>query len=311
MRHVLRLLVSAALCLGARAAVATEILIPAYFDPIASATEWNRIATAVDQSYKITTIINPFNGPLAANNPLTPAWLQVTDRVNCGTCGSALGFVYTRYGARPIDEVKADIRAYRDQGYDLSGIFIDELPSQDQLLGRFPGPLGSQAEYVAYYSELYRFIKEDIGRPNWRVVANPGTNTGEVFFTGEGIYGRSADSLVVLEQTGDFLLNGYVPSAWNANYTNDIGYIIHSTGANQFDDVLARISSNGGNIVYITNGAFPEFGIDARYSQLTGYWDRLLATADRCEVPEPATMVLLGIGIAGFAFTRRRRLAAA
>lgn len=292
----------------ARIAHATEILVPAYFEPAGSSlADWQRIISAVDANYKITTIINPGNGPTPGNPSLLPSWVQASADT-CGTCGGSLGFVYTRYGLRPLDEVKADILAYRSLGYTLKGIFIDEMPSWWQM-NQGEGPLTRQG-FLGYYSQLYSFIKSL--DPNWRVMGNPGIRTDEILMTGGEGFGRAADSLVVLENSADYLLNSYQADAWNkkADYRGKLGYLIHATPTTALlADVLNRINQNGGDILYVTDGVLGT-DFDTRYSQLTAYWNQMLALAEICAVPEPSTYALfiMGLTLLGVAARRRQTL---
>ena len=108
-------------------------------------------------------IINPNNGEDAVAPP-SAAFLEGLGliREEAGThfsISSVYGYVYTSYGARDIELVKAEIDGYADGwASNVGGIFVDEvhnIEAQD-----------------AYYAELFAYIK-GLGL---RGIANCGTN---------------------------------------------------------------------------------------------------------------------------------------
>lgn len=99
------------------------LLVPAYFDPSADSADWNRMCSAATQ-VPLIAVMNPDNGP--------GQQMDVNDlsaNINLDLCGgSTIGYVHTRYGKRPLAQVKRDVRRYFDW-YQPDGIFIDEMPS--------------------------------------------------------------------------------------------------------------------------------------------------------------------------------------
>lgn len=340
------------LFLSTRALASFEVMVPAYFYPggyadagplTAGGADWAALASAASAGYKVTAILNPASGPGTA---LDPNYLSAAYGVRCGVCSQVLGFVYTRYAERPIEQVKADIDRYYEL-YPVSGIFLDEMVSEYMLGAEnqtYKGPTGdivtikSAATYLAYYSELYRYIQTKTAaspfvKPNGtpvatgtRVVGNVGINAAEITLTGGKVgnvtYGKLADDVIVLEQSYDFLVGNvapgaekYVVSEWNksvpGDYRDNLGYLIHTTPTSAAAaNALATIAADGGGIAYVTNAGL---GPDT-FSQLSPYWSMLLANCTYCPpatVPEPSSGALLAIlGVAAIASRRRRALAA-
>lgn len=310
-----------ALLISPSRAAPVELIVPAYFLPqfndVSLTGDWATLAGASNNGYRVSAILNPASGPGAARSG---TWAAAAAAFTCDRCESLLGFTSTRYGLRPIAEVEAEIDAYYSW-YPVTGIFLDELPSEADMLDvDVNGALiqGSQWDAkMAYYDRLYRYIKAKAPAGDTRVVGNPGTRAVEEFLTGELLaggslrYGPAADALIVFEGMADTLLGAkgqsrYVPTPWNsapgASYADQLGYIVHTSAQERLADVLNRISSNGGGIAYVTDGA--EFPVDQRYTALPTNWNSLLAQAEFCEVPVLASGPLLALGLVLLAFNR-------
>lgn len=316
---------------ASRAHATFEIMVPAYFYPAPGtqgATDWATMASAASAGYQITAILNPEAGPGAAQDGL---YLNAAYGVRCGVCSQVLGFTYTRYGERPIEQVMADIDKYY-RFYPVSGIFLDEMVSEymlrpDSVGKTYVDPLGATVTikpasfYLDYYARLYTYIQGKTAttpfvKPNGtpvatgtRVVGNVGINAAEISLTGGFGYGKMADDVIVLENTAKFLTDGsYTPSAWNFNsgYTDDIGYLIHTTPTlTDALGALATIAKNNGGIAYVTDGPV---GPDT-FGHLSPYWSSLIAACTFCPpttVPEPSSALLALIGMGALAVRRRR-----
>jgi len=302
------------LCAGTAKAGPFEVFVPAYFEPTlqggALTGPWQTLAQSAAQGMRLSVILNPASGP----GPLPPpaVWAEATAAFRCDRCEDLLGFTSTRWGERPIEEVKAEIRAYYEH-YPVTGIFLDELPSEADMLdvdangALIRSPIW--AARMAYYSELHAFVRSLGGPARGRVVANPGTRTIEAFLTGEAGYGPGADDLIVFENDAATLLGGgYVPTPWNADpaYRDHLGYLVHSTDAAQLSTVLSRVQGNGARIVYVTDGTDPPGPTDARYTQLPTYWAALSAQAEVCEIPVPGSAALCLLAGLWLPIARRR-----
>ena len=120
---------------------ALGILIPAYFDPGSGNTNWDTLARASER-VPLTAIMNPNNGP--GTSPKA-AYTQAIAKLHTSG-GRVIGYVYSSYTKRPIDQVKADVDRY-DSYYNIDGFFVDEM-TNDNI-----------AAHLTYYDDLYRYIK--------------------------------------------------------------------------------------------------------------------------------------------------------
>jgi hypothetical protein len=192
---------------GMAHAVDLRIMIPLYSYPSWYSPAnyiWDDVAAAA-HAVPVTAIINPNNGP-DGGPPNSDYVVGLNELRTNGV--TILGYVYTSYGSRDTNTVKADIDLY-DQYYNLHGIFLDEVASGTNQL--------------AYYGQLYDYIKT---KPKLRVVVtNPGTQQNETYLA------RPATDTTVIFENG---------SGWNS-YTHD-AYLTNYP-ANRFAALVYNCSS--------------------------------------------------------------------
>ncbi len=166
--------------------VALGILVPAYFSPT-SGGYWSALNQAADR-VPLIAIMNPSNGPSTSVNS------NYTSAVNAlrSAGGRVIGYVYSSYTARPLVDVKADIDRYH-AFYTIDGFFVDEMTND------------SDATHLAYYEELYQYIKAK--RSSYLVVGNPGINTTASYLTRPTV-----DALVTFENNTGY--PQYTPDPW-------------------------------------------------------------------------------------------------
>jgi hypothetical protein len=90
------------------------------------------------------------------------------------------GYVFTNYGARPADQVQADILAWCALYPGIDGIFLDNMPYDT-----------GNGNLVTLYTSYANYCRNSNLRP---VIANPGTNQQSAWFAA-----NAADIIVVGE----------------------------------------------------------------------------------------------------------------
>jgi hypothetical protein len=189
------------------------------------------------------TLINPGSGPGSAVDSAYPP--QVA---KCKAAGvPVLGYVHTRYGARPIAEVKADIDKHR-AWYGISGIFIDTT--------------SNQLVHLAYYAELCAYVKSWGGI----VVLNPGTKTIEE-------HAQIADYVMVCEtDLATFKLQ--TRPAWESKpaYRGKLWTVVHTCPAAEMPWVVAEAKRRHAGLIYVTDDVMAN-----PYNLLPTYWPQLQA----------------------------------
>ena len=130
-----------------------NIIIPAYFYDSAL---WDRV---IASDIKLV-IFNPDNGPGTQKDPHYQDILTSLTNTN----KIPIGYVYTNYSLRDINEVKEDIDKYLTFYPQTKGIFLDETSEKE--------------ENFNYYKELFDYIKSK----GLMVILNPGTNTDKSYY---------------------------------------------------------------------------------------------------------------------------------
>ncbi|KAF7378206.1 putative cell surface spherulin 4-like protein [Mycena sanguinolenta] len=158
----------------------TGIIVPLYAYPKTSAT-WKPLQTAI-RTYpdvQFYVIVNPDSGPGPTDTNYQAAVATLHGYANV----LLVGYVYTSYGARPLDEVKQDIDTYAawPSASSLAGIFFDETQA------------GLTSTYKAYTDAARNTTWS--GRTTAYVILNPGEDIGN------SDYYTFADQIVTFEDT--------------------------------------------------------------------------------------------------------------
>ena len=208
-------------------------IVPAYFYPTATGSDWDNIAVGLDAGAKIITIMNPDSGPGFAYDPnYAAAVKKLRDKG-----GKVIGYVPTTYATRPLSEVKNDIDVYMDR-YDIDGIFFDETSNNGTL------------NTLNYYQELYHYIKDT--DPDCLVVGNVGTDGTSLY-----LWWPVVDVLITYEGFSWDYYSDPVPS-WRTVFSSDhFGMIVHSLVATPSELYLNQITdiarTRNTNYVYVTD----------------------------------------------------------
>ncbi|MGB3294847.1 MAG: spherulation-specific family 4 protein [Phormidesmis sp.] len=226
-----------------------EILIPLYIYPSHYDWQtyvWPNVAAAQAQ-VSVTAIINPNNGPdggapnqdyVEGMRTLTAANVQL------------LGYVSTRYGDRPLADVKADIDLYA-AFYPVSGIFLDEAASGIDKLG--------------YYQALYRHIQTYSGLQ--KTILNQGTSPDPAYLTQ-----ATGDTFVVFENQADAWRNHLFPAYMADANAQQFAAMVHTTnGTEEMRNIAAQAKDNNIGYIFITDDRID--GADQNpWNQLPAYW---------------------------------------
>lgn len=191
------------------------------------------------------SLINPGSGPGPVIDAAYPS--QVAKSKSSGV--PVFGYVHTRYAARPISEVKADVDKHR-AWYAINGIFVDTV--------------SNKIADIAYYDDLCTYIHHR----GLKTVLNPGTGTLEQ-------HAQIADYVMVAET--DYL--SYVTQsrpAWEAWYPGKLWHCVHTCSAADMPKVVALAKSRGAGLLYVTNDVMAN-----PYDTLPSYWTALCTEVAR------------------------------
>ncbi len=226
-----------------------KILLPLYIYPNWYEPEsyvWSDVARAAEQ-VPIVAIINPNNGP--DGKPPNRDYERGLKDLRQSKV-SILGYVYTKYGDRQIEEVKRDIDLYHKY-YNVDGIFLDESASGTKQLN--------------YYQDIYNYIKTKTNLD--QVVINPGTHTDEGYVTRP-----AADTSVIFENYSE-VWEKYQTQTYLERYQSKrFASLIHSVpdAATMRSYIDLAVDRNIGYI-YVTNDSPTDDDGDP-WNSLPSYW---------------------------------------
>ena len=212
-------------------------LIPAYFYP----TEDDFLKLTISKTVRTQVVIlNPDNGPSGTvddNYKDAIRRLLLKRKI-------PIAYVYTGYGKRDINDIKADIDRWYKFYPNIRGIFLDEVSDEE--------------EFISLYSTIYKFIKD---KYKGMVVINPGTN-----FPQKLLY--LCDYAVVFE--GDpYELNNFKISDSLKNNLNKLVFLVYGVGDENIEEVLNDITKRGVKSFYITDDDLPN-----PWDKLSKYFER-------------------------------------
>jgi hypothetical protein len=232
----------------------TGVYIPMYFAPTPDKQPfYDRVIAAkiAHPSVPIVAAINPASGPGSFFNQ---GFFDATNSLDMAGV-TVIGYTPTKYGARPIADVKADIDKYVAWYPGVSGLMLDEF--------------ANSAGYETYYTELNAYAKS---HGLVLVVGNAGTSPPES-------YVGTVDVIGITEG------HGYMPTTWlqhcvNCNdgwqYTydkNDFRFSRYAIAT--LDEAFVHEASKWVGLFYLTDGISP-----SRWTELPPYFETLVAMLD-------------------------------
>jgi hypothetical protein len=230
-------------CIRLTCAEGMALLVPAYFDP--SRGGWPALSAAAAR-VPLVAIANVYNGP-GSDAAARPEYSRAIGELRAAG-GQVVGYVYTQYGRRSLETVKADLLRWH-QLYSLDGFFVDEMAN------------APTATLLSYYAELLRYAREL--NPAYRIIGNPGTNTDEAY-----LKQPTADVLVIFENDTGY--QGFVGAAWTRKYpANAFAHLAYALPtADQMTNTLTLAATRRAGFIYVTDdsGANP-------WDTLPSYWD--------------------------------------
>jgi hypothetical protein len=217
---------------------------------------WDALIAAAGK-VKILAIINPNSGPLATVDSTYATYM--TKLKNAGV--EMVGYVYTSYGTRDVNAVKADIDTYVSKYPLITGIFLDEA--------------ANDASKIPFYTQVYNHV---MSKPGYsETILNPGVQPDQGYLaisTNIMIYENYASSL----STASF--SNWVKCASNtaqkAGYKYKFSGIVHTATASNQASYISTLSNMGFGYIYITDGA----GGCCTYNSLTSYFAQMASAVE-------------------------------
>lgn len=193
------------------------LLIPAYFYDIA---KWQEVANLDTNA---VVIINPNSGPGESADSNYVKFIN--DLI--ANQKKPIGYIYTKWGARDISEVEADIESWLELYPNIKGFFIDEA--------------ATSKEEFEYYQELSNYIR---AKGDFLIALNPGTTSDAIYYTISDIIVVFESPIKELNSTQDYC----------KNFSSKSALIVYEANQSQMQDIIA---SNSCKYFYITDDSLP------------------------------------------------------
>jgi serine/threonine protein kinase len=220
-----------------------RLLVPAYFYPAGKGLEqWERVIESPAAGVTVA-VVNADSGPGKAADPNYGKVLERARRRGV----TVIGYVSTKYAARPLPEVKEDVDRWVHYYPGIQGIFFDEQSS---------GP-----DQVHYYATLYEHVHKTRGLS--LVVTNPGTICAEEYFARP-----AADVVCVVEAAKGF--SAYIGPAWADRYPPErfAALLCETDPAARMKKNVLEMRVQRIGYCYITDAKLPN-----PWDRLPHYWD--------------------------------------
>jgi len=222
-------------------------IIPLYSHPFDPA--WSSLLEA-NTTLETIAIINPKNGPVECNTTMSDEYQVGINQLKTHSI-KVIGYVYSKYGARPIDEVKTDIARYKECYTNLDGFFVDET--------------NSSAQSASYYQQLSSFAKE--GNGSQKVVLNPGVYPDEEIV--------QASDITIIYENGGEMYDAISPPTYISKYPSSkfalLGYSVAQTAVTS--EKLKKLTSFKVGYVYLTEDGVND---DNPWDTLSSYYRSLM-----------------------------------
>jgi hypothetical protein len=234
---------------------ALRLLVPAYFYPANDGLkQWDRLIDS-PVAANIVAIANPNSGPGSVDDP---NYAKVLQRARLKGV-TVIGYVSTKYGNRPLDEVKADVDRWVHFYRTVQGIFFDEQ--------------SSQVEKLTYYTTLYGYVRKESGLG--LVVTNPGTACAE-----EYLAQPATDVVCMAEAVKEF--STYRRPFWADRYPAErfAALLCQTETAEQMSADVRSMRAKRIGYCYITDLKEPN-----PWERLPMYWDEEVAAVRQADGP--------------------------
>lgn len=242
-----------------------DTLIPAYFYPDwwnNPETYWDRIDDDVPlpSGRERIAVINPASGVGTVPNPDYVQQVAAAKDADL----LVLGYISTQWGARPIEEVKAEAAKYASWYSITDGVFLDEASTA-------PAPAD-----LAYYQELVLYITALMNGSD--IVLNHGTYPDETYLNLETTSANNAVISVTFEGPFSTFMNVVAPE-WVDDYPDwYFSHLIYDTPTQFAAAALAKSAEMNTGWTYVTDDVLPN-----PWNTLPPYWELLtIATTADC-----------------------------
>ena len=189
-----------------------------------------------------------------------------------------IGYVYTDYTNRRLNDVIADINTYYQQYPDLDGIFVDEMANDPD------GIIAAGGMTVkTYYGRIYRHVRLKGTRDNPQVVVG---NPGRAASTAWQLDAPVADKVVVFEGFQERYAT-WTPPAWvHARPASRIVQLVHSAPAAKRHQSCQLSRARNAGFVYVTDDVLrPIPGTGSRRTGSTWHRPASRPEPDQTSVP--------------------------